>query len=63
MCTINGMTFRSPSCCLFPKATASTRSTAWDTTADSKNGTVRSPHPSLAAQLLRQSVKEIILTV
>jgi hypothetical protein len=36
---------------LFPKVTASTRSTAWVTPADSKKGTVRSPYPSLAAQL------------
>jgi len=36
---------------LFPKATASTRSTAWATPTDSKNGTVRSTHPSLAALL------------
>jgi len=36
---------------LFPKATASMCSTAWTMPADCKNGTVRSPHPSLAAQL------------
>jgi len=36
---------------LFPKATASMRSSAWATPADCKKGMVWSPHPSLAAQL------------
>ena len=39
---------------LFPKTTASTRSTAQATLADCKNGTVRSTHPTLTAKLASQ---------
>jgi hypothetical protein len=44
---------------LFLKATASMRSTAWVMPADCKNGTVWSPHPSLAAQLMPGKVNKV----